>query len=296
MGGQTIRMLAQLLAQGTKGAPVQEDPTSHPLFAGGHGDWIHSITTLASPNQGTLLADGFSLVGDLAKDLIIGVFSLSGVFGPGSTTVYDPKLDQWGITPKSASEDIKSYLDRVFGSDVFKPGFKDISIYSLSTVGAAEENTWVTTLPNVYYFSLTTQDTMAGKDAMLRNVQLPRMLSMWTLLQENDGVVDTVSQVSDGKGELVEGVAVSKPGRWHHVGLLSGTDHEAAVGVKALGNIYDIYPAQAKLLQSLPKSSTDQQGRLLKDDAGHQVPEDVERELQHAIERASSAMGAPKRR
>ena len=318
LGAQTIRMLAQLLAHGTDGAPTPEDPTSHPLFAGGHGDWVHSITTLAGTNQGTFVADGLAKGGgggDLVKDLVFSVFSATGAFGNGTTTVYDPMLDQWGIAPKRASESLKDYLDRVFHTNVFQPGFQDTGIYSMSTWGAAGENDWVTTLPNVYYFSFSLQDSFAGKDALLRTVQLPRVLTMLASMvpvstflgsrfgpdhgfpeawQKNDGAVNTVSQPSDGHGELVEGVAHAKPGRWHHVGQIDKTDHDSAVGATVGNGIFDVYTAHFKLLASLAKGeSTNQQVRLFStDDAtdeGYLVPEDIVRELGEAIERVAAS-------
>ena len=53
-GGTTIRMLAQLMASGSKAeqkATAKDDLS--PLFAGGKADWIYSVTTLASPTNGT---------------------------------------------------------------------------------------------------------------------------------------------------------------------------------------------------------------------------------------------------
>jgi len=66
MGGQTIRMMAQLLSSGSKGAPVEEPAASDlsPLFAGGC-NWVRSVTTVSAPNQGTNLANGISEIGVL---------------------------------------------------------------------------------------------------------------------------------------------------------------------------------------------------------------------------------------
>ncbi|GLE01387.1 hypothetical protein PINS_up010217 [Pythium insidiosum] len=105
MGGQTIRMLAQLLAKGSKGAPIEESASSHELFAGGK-DWVHSITTISTPNQGTLLANGFSEIGDLVKNFAIGTLSTLGVLGDGVNVVYDAKLDQWGVETRRAGESL----------------------------------------------------------------------------------------------------------------------------------------------------------------------------------------------
>ncbi|MBQ4267791.1 MAG: hypothetical protein IJB93_06320 [Clostridia bacterium] len=52
-GGTTIRMLAHLL---THGAPEEVEASGanvSPLFKGGHGDWIASLTAICSPLNGT---------------------------------------------------------------------------------------------------------------------------------------------------------------------------------------------------------------------------------------------------
>ena len=53
-GGTTTRLLAELMASGSKAERRATDPGDlSPLFAGGKGDWIYSITTVATPNSGT---------------------------------------------------------------------------------------------------------------------------------------------------------------------------------------------------------------------------------------------------
>ncbi|KAJ0397520.1 hypothetical protein P43SY_005646 [Pythium insidiosum] len=152
------------------------------LFAGGK-DWVHSITTISTPNQGTLLANGFSEIGDLIKRLVVGTFSVVGVTGDSAQSIYDAKLDQWGIEPRRIGEGLSSYIDRIFDSPIFRPGFRDICLWSLSTNGAAEENSWVDTLPNVYYYSYSNVDTFAWRDWLLRKIQLPNLLTMLLPLQ-----------------------------------------------------------------------------------------------------------------
>ena len=53
-GGVTVRLLAELMASGSKEERRATDPQDlSPLFIGGKGDWIYSITTLAAPTNGT---------------------------------------------------------------------------------------------------------------------------------------------------------------------------------------------------------------------------------------------------
>ncbi|KAJ0399072.1 hypothetical protein P43SY_008692 [Pythium insidiosum] len=276
MGGQTIRMLAQLLAKGSKGAPIEESASSHELFTGGK-DWVHSITTISTPNQGTLLANGFSEIGDLVKNTALGIFSFLGVSGGLVDKIYDVKLEQWGIAPKKTGETLASYFDRIFGSPIFRPGFRDICLWSLSTPGAAEESKWVEALPNVYYFSYATVDTHAWRDWLLRRIQVPNLFTMMLPLQPlghflggrygpnngfsvdwqaNDGVVPTISMVKDARGVSVKFDGAAQVGKWNSMPQLNRLDHLAVTGMTLHTQIGGLYSAHAKVLASLPPKAT----------------------------------------
>ncbi|KAL3667759.1 hypothetical protein V7S43_007312 [Phytophthora oleae] len=277
MGGQTIRMLAQLLEKGTTGAPVEETSYTSPLFKGGH-EWIHSITTISTPNQGTTLADGFSTIGDTIKDLLVSIINVLGVFGDSVDLLYDAQLDQWGITAKQDDETLQEYFDRVFSSSIFDPSFKDVSIWSLSVAGAKEESTWVKTLDDVYYYSYATKDTFSTYNWKLQKISYPNVLTMLLPLdvlsiflgsrcapdtlglttdwQPNDGAVNTISMNQDYVGDLVEFDGSSVIGKWNQMTQLTGLDHLAVTGITLLYQVLSIYEAHAALLYSLPVGSS----------------------------------------
>ena len=279
MGGQTIRMLAQMLAHGTTGAPVEEDPSSHPLFAGGKS-WVHSITTISTPNQGTTLADGFSVIGDEVKDLIAGVYGIIGILGPHVEMFYDVKMDQWGISSKRPGETLQAYLDRVFSSSIFDPGFQDACLWSLSTRGAKEEATWVKTLSDVYYYSYTTVATFGTRDFFFRKIALPRLLTVMMILkplavflggryapdsmnlstdwQPNDGLVNSISMASDGVGSVTTFTDddASQMGTWNVMPQLNRLDHLGIIGNTIHLQVLDLYEGHAALLASLPTTSS----------------------------------------
>ncbi|GMF59685.1 unnamed protein product [Phytophthora fragariaefolia] len=276
MGGQTIRMMTQMLEKGTTGAPVEEDSTSHPLFEGGHS-WVHSITTISTPNQGTLLANGISTFGSTAIDLLAGLFAVVGVTGDDSTLFYDAKMDQWGITAKRDDESLSAYFTRVFSSNIFDSDFKDVCLWSLSTSGAAEENKWVTTLEDVYYYSYATMDTHSTFDLLLRKISLPNFLIMFPILdvfsvflgsrygpkngfstdwQPNDGLVNTISMASDSTGKTVSYSGSSLVGQWNIMAQLKNMDHTSVMGITLLTQVIDLYSAHTKLLWSLPVTSS----------------------------------------
>ncbi|TKH07792.1 lipase, partial [Bacillus wiedmannii] len=89
-----------------------------------------SVTTLATPHNGTTLADG-SLLLPFVKDLLITAASFGG---NNNLSLYDFKLDQWGIK-KNTGESFFQYTDRIVNSSLWKDT-KDISQWDLSTDGA----------------------------------------------------------------------------------------------------------------------------------------------------------------
>ncbi|RLN57711.1 hypothetical protein BBP00_00007397, partial [Phytophthora kernoviae] len=250
MGGQTVRMLAQMLEKGATGAPTEEDAISHPLFEGGKS-WVHSVTTIASPNQGTTLADGFSVIGDGVKNALVTMLSVIGIAGDTTKAVFDAQLDQ-----------------------LFDPSFKDTCLWSLSVAGAKEESAWVETLSDIYYFSYATVGTFAAVNWKLKKIQLPDPLTMnpafdalslflgsryapdklnlTTDWQPNDGVVNTMSMSHDGLGELMPYSGLSEIGKWNQMDELTGFDHMDVTGFSLFSKIIDIYSSLAQLLASLP--------------------------------------------
>lgn len=310
MGGQTSRMLAQLLQHGTKGAPIQEDPSSHILFKGGH-DWIHSISTIATPNRGTTLADFSNKFGDLPEWIGATLFSIAGVDSDSAVlNFFDAKLEQWGIARRQPNETLKQYMKRVFSSGFFKKNVIDDCKHSLSAEGAEQENEWVTTLPNVYYYSFSTADTFAARNVLLRRIHLPRPFSMFWVIQptstflgsrytpeksgkteawqQNDGVVNTASMKSDGKGAVVDYKDSSRMGRWHHMALFDRLDHQAVIGNKKSVNVYHVYAGHAKLLHNLPTHEQTSRRLASGEPIEHQAPEHIVRSLQEAINQVNS--------
>jgi triacylglycerol lipase len=314
MGGQTSRMLAQLLANGGKGAPIEEDSKAYEaesLFAGGKTDWIHSITTISTPNQGTLAADGLSLIGETAKNAIAGFMSILGLRAK-EDIVFDAKLDQWGLEARKPNEKLMEYLARVFQSEMFQPGFKDVCLWSLSTFGAIEENKWVKTLSNIYYFSFATQDTHASLNWKSEPIQVPNHKTMFLPLaplgvflgsrygpnkgfqiewQENDGAVNVQSMYSDGNAEKIEFNGISQIGKWNQMKILNHIDHLAVIGMTLHTQIENLYTRHLDLLRSLPYRSSYSMMNLSNGDNSTSSSKTIMNSLQDAIFAFSNAAG-----
>lgn len=123
------------------------------------GDVVHSVTTVSSSNRGTTIANGMATTMKDIEGALVSWFGLGGLIPDGSSTLYDAKLDHWGVTPRQKGESIRSYVHRVFTSSFFAANKKDTSRYELTTTGAKELKNWVRTQPNVYYYSISTEDT-----------------------------------------------------------------------------------------------------------------------------------------
>src|SRR5699024_6846393 len=152
MGGQTIRTMTELVKNGSAEEieyyENNPDEGISPLFEGGK-DWVHSITSVATPHNGSTFADEDALV-PFIREMVIHFASAAGV--SQDHLVYDFKMDHWGLKRKD-DERFSIYMDRVMNSSIWESD--DISAYDLSTKGADELNQWVNLQSDIYYFSYT---------------------------------------------------------------------------------------------------------------------------------------------
>ncbi|CUH95322.1 Lipase [Propionispora sp. 2/2-37] len=249
MGGQTVRTLVQLLEEGSAEERSATSTSLSPLFAGNHS-WVHSVTTIAAPHDGTTLADGINVIGDFVKDFVASLAAFTGV---GDNLLYDFKLDQWDLN-RRPGESLTDYTSRVVSSSIWNYS-TDLANWDLSTDGARELNLWVKAQPDVSYFSYSTCATIPG---FLTGSELPHIPDMTPLLyptalflgsytrneqgrvviddswNPNDGVVNTISQ--DGpkiwsSDEIVNYSGIPQTGKWNSMPLLNTTDHLDACGI-----------------------------------------------------------------
>ncbi|TMW61239.1 hypothetical protein Poli38472_013702 [Pythium oligandrum] len=295
-GGTTIRMLAQLLNTGTKGVEIQEDPNGHPLWAGGK-DWVHSITGLSAPFQGSTLTEYVKPGLEGVETFVATVAAIYGIVGDLDATFYDPVMDQWGIAKKQPNESFKDYFKRLPTSKLYQPGVEDNSATSLSIDGAKKQNSWIKTLPQVYHYTFVSEATFNFRDFKLRKIALPNptvtnpvMLPLATMLGShdtvkrgfseawlaNDGFVPTIAQLGDGVAPVINFDGKSVRGQWVRFKTMT-LDHWGAIGANPLQKVYSMYSAHAKLLADLP-SHEKPNGRMLSDDsnAGNVTESDVD--------------------
>lgn len=269
-GGQTSRMLIQLLEEGSEEEREGTQTNLNPLFEGGKS-WVASLTTLASPHNGTTLADvDIYKLKDFATYLISAAAAATG---KGLEPVYDFKLDQWGLKRQSG-ESYTHYAKRVMKSSIWNGKVRDFSFWDLSTTGAAEQNAWVTAKDDVYYFSYatcaTTEQRLTGHQIgkpLLMNPALfapAAVIGLYTRTGKeqpdidrtwwcNDGIVNTISAKGpsvNSTDEIVDYDGTPQIGKWNYMGV-KNLDHLAIVGIGKY-NVTDLYLTIAKNVRRLP--------------------------------------------
>ena len=173
-GGATSRMLLDLLTDGSaeeqaymKAHP--EEGAISPLFTGGKGDWVYSLTALAAPSNGTTFIEanhGFTdFVEDLTRELgrIIGLTPFKGI--------YDLQLEHFGIQPVPGAS-LQETIQRVWSSgfdEHHDSAYQDLTIDRSMFI-----NKDIEMQPNVYYFSYYGNRTeyQASTDTWVPNSRL----------------------------------------------------------------------------------------------------------------------------
>ena len=138
-GGATIRLLSELLANGSeaeRAATAQDDLS--PLFVGGMAERIKAIVTLAAPTNGTVAYD-------MVRD-------------PN----FDTKRIKVGLTYRLLDRLVKSRTRiRMDGRDQ-----RDWASFDMLLDNAQALNARISTLPHVYYLSVACDATLAAEDGM----------------------------------------------------------------------------------------------------------------------------------
>lgn len=154
-GGQTIRTMIQLLENGSPDG----DEGGGALYGGKVG-WVKSAATIATPHDGTTLAnviiDFVPMVSELAGK-IVEVTGLGGSTNP----LINFKLEQYGLA-QGPAESFQQFLERTKGARFWQLANHDSAQWDLSPDGAKELNSWVKTSANVYYYSIGAKATEQG--------------------------------------------------------------------------------------------------------------------------------------
>jgi triacylglycerol lipase len=272
MGGQTARMLQYLLIQEIVVNAETGELEKSDLLGQSHSNWIRSITSIATPHNGTTLAD-------VVTKTIPFVQYFVGVAGVVGTRFYDFDLEQWGFS-RGKDETWPGYVKRMRTHDAWAS--KNMSSWDLSIEGAKEQNSFLLADPDVYYFSISTYTTekkdhsafhipIEGTSILTRtrSKMLGSRVGYWadgtptdSTWYENDGIVNTCSMAGPTTGINGADPIVNYdendlliPGQWYALGPIQ-MDHWNIMGHlgddQSNGLAKHIISKQATRLKSLP--------------------------------------------
>jgi len=254
-GGPTIRVLASLLAYGSTAEVEASGENCSELFKGGHADCVNAVITLASPSNGSPVAN---LMSDTwaAYLATIAMNVLSD-----DKSAMDPMLEQFGVTEK---------LDLL--NDLKLAYSKDHCGYDMTINGSQELNKKYPTADTIYYISysadldngvISKDESSGGKakilvigqkiNKFLTNVPVDGKLlgSDWA---PNDGLVPVVSAQypltdEDNYAMYEEGIEI-KRGVWA-VMPTDGGSHGYYTASATEGALYAFYDKLIPLVNGL---------------------------------------------
>ena len=274
MGGQTARMLQYLLETELFEDSTGGNKEKSELLGQSNRGWISSITSLATPHDGSTLADIVTKTFPFIQYFI----GLAGVVG---TNFYNFDLSQWNLI-RGSDETWVSYVRRMRSHKAWRT--KNISAWELSVDGAAELNSYLNASPDIYYFSFvfsaTSKDKSTGyhlpnKDVFLLIRSRAKLLGSKIVFKsdggetdstwwENDGIVNVRSMKGPTTGQNgpdpITRFVRSDPliqGQWYTFDKIN-LDHYQSVGhmlsKEKRKTLDSLYINHAKFLMSLPKN------------------------------------------
>ncbi|MEX3447530.1 YSIRK-targeted triacylglycerol lipase [Staphylococcus warneri] len=237
MGGQTVRLLEEMLRNGNPEEieyQKQHGGEISPLYKGGQDNMISSITTLASPHNGTHASD---LLGNeaIVRQAVYDFAKSQG----NKFSHADLGLTQWGLKQRP-DETYIDYVKRVENSSLWKT--KDNGFYDLTTEGAQELNNHTSLNPNIVYKTYTGESSDPDKNGIHHrnshmNIKyLPTTNVIGKLddqaWRENDGLVSVVSAQHPSNQKYVDATDQIQKGVWQVTPVQHDWDHGDFVGTQ----------------------------------------------------------------
>lgn len=270
-GGPTVKTVAWLFAFGSEeereGTPAEE---LSPLFAGGHGNLLHTVTTLSGVNNGTALASFFGNKGMSVANY--AYMALATFVGDTYFTKFiDYATSQWGNMPFAENvhvAHIRNPLKYLDASRAFDRNKTFDSINHEMQIEVIQEviNPSLRYPKNVYFFAHRADGTKPGRNGNPVPSKSDMILPCWLVGQltgramlkrlekygvltdpnwrRNDGLVNLVGQSAplNATYEEADYDTDFKPGIWYNMPPERG-DHALWVGwlvpAKRLNAIYD---------------------------------------------------------
>lgn len=249
-GGLCIRMLSHLLEYGDPREVEASGDNVSPLFKGGNGKLIYSLSAICSP-LGTIdtyeVAEKYSLVRPIRAGTVF--YSCAMGRSPLNGKAVDFHLEHFGLTNTPGQKDTESgHQARKLMRKKYKESDDNI-VFGLSPEGITKLNKMVEIVSHIYYFSFpfnaVEYDEKSRKDKA-KKTDLPLMhLTSFLLLHNsrqkgidrsggNDGLVDTLAACSPPDEPSVQYTENMdyQSGIWNVMPVQTG-DHGTAIGLMA---------------------------------------------------------------
>ncbi|MDK4085194.1 YSIRK-type signal peptide-containing protein [Staphylococcus pseudintermedius] len=244
MGGQTVRLMEELLRNGSKDEIAYHQKhggTISPLFKGGLTDMVSSITTLGTPHNGSQAADQVA-----NKEFVRHImYALSRVAG-SEYSDFDLGLRHWGFKQRPG-ESYFDYMKRVSESPIWQT--KDNAAYDLTLEGSAILNQKTSLNPNITYTTYTAEASHKGASGKeVPNVGVFPLMDLTSRIigsdarlewRKNDGVVAVISSLFPLNQPFVKvssDALATRRGIWQVRPVLKNWDHVDFIGI----DIFDL--------------------------------------------------------
>lgn len=272
-GGNTIRLLAYLLTYGDPQEQAATDPSElSGLFTGGKGDWVRSIVTICSPQNGTFAFEAirkYKILPFVQAIVYNGAAILSR--SPAEGNFVDMHLEQYGLhdTPGKSDASPLRHAKREYLK------YNDNIEFDISTEGANKLNQRIGICPNIYYFSYSFNAvTDNGKRMTASASDFPFLRATSSIMRlylrgkgadkqdlRNDGLVQVSSALhpSDEPFMPFDRTQI-RPGIWNVMKTRYG-DHGTPIGLFAdRDRTHDFYLEMMDILQSVSEDHADHKG------------------------------------
>lgn len=158
LGGTIIRLFASILEHGyTEEVEASEDCSD--FFKGGKGEFIYSLTAVATPFKGTLCVN--KQENPLFELVFAVIFYVWGNIGNSDLRyIWDIQLEQFGLT------DVKEDgLEGEYSYDKYTEiiNSRDCAYYDLTVTGATEIEEKIDIVDDIYYFSYCSEAVYESK-------------------------------------------------------------------------------------------------------------------------------------
>lgn len=259
-GGPTVRFFVNMVVRGSKeeieGTPAEE---LSEFFKGGHTNWIHSCTTLASAN------DGISFLYAIekpAEKIAKGLLTVLSVLGNVPfAAIYDPQLEQHGIGSAPADRKWQLKVDRDAINKYWDS--EDCVLNDLYIHKARQRMADWKAFENIYYFSYSATKTYqdnkgnwhAKKDCIFFMKPTAWIVGKYKGCpadenhaevgpewMENDGLVNTITEQAPKREnwEPWHGEHDLKPGVWYDMPV-EDKDHMSYCGTGESREAYALF-------------------------------------------------------